>query len=63
MKRVSFLYGKGSLEYDFCEDELISVLTSSIEEYEPKGSSEELVREALTHPIGTEPLSVLAKTW
>ena len=60
MKTVSFPYGRGHLEYEF-GDELTAVLTSSIEEYKPECGPEELVRRALANPIGSEPLSVLAK--
>lgn len=46
MKKVSFLYGKGVLEHTF-GDELLGVLTSSIEEYVPRLGGEALVSEAM----------------
>ena len=60
MKRVAFLYGKEKIEYDFDESELAAVLTSSVEEYKPELSEDELVLLAMNNPIGTEPLSELA---
>ena len=61
MKKVSFLYGKGALDYEFCESELSAVLESSIEEYVPEAEPSELVRRALDNPIGSAPLSELAR--
>jgi len=61
MKKVSFLYGKGALDYEFCESELNAVLESSIEEYVPEAEPSELVRRALENPIGSAPLSELAR--
>ncbi len=61
MKEVLFPYGKEKISYKFEESELIDVLTSSIEEYQPSIDEEELVAEALKNPIGTKRLSELAK--
>ena len=61
MKKVTFPYGKETVSYEFQEDELKAVLTSSIEEYEPLAGEETLVREALANPIGSPKLSELAK--
>lgn len=61
MTSVSFPYGKTRLTYDFNPDELVSVLTSSIEEYEPLAGEVELVEEALKAPVGSLPLCELAK--
>lgn len=61
MREISFLYGKGTLDYAFDESELAGVLTSSIEEYIPEGDAESLVRAALENPVGSAPLSELAK--
>ena len=60
MKEVLFPYGKEKIGYTFGE-ELLDVLTSEIEEYTPAASEEELVRKALENPIGSAPLSELAK--
>ncbi len=61
MKKVYFPYGKEKLSYNFSDEELIGVLTSSIEEYKPKSSEYELVKEAIENPINSERLSELAK--
>ena len=61
MKKVSFLYGKGTLDHTFDDDELVGVLTSSIEEYTPESDPVTLVKEALENPIGSKPLSKLAR--
>ncbi len=61
MANVKFPYGKEFLEYDFNESELIGVLESSIEEYKPLGTPEELVKAAMENPVGSPRLSELAK--
>ena len=61
MKKISFPYGKGSMEYAFDENELSGVLTSSIEEYMPEADEEELVKKALEEPVNSPRLSQLAK--
>ena len=61
MKTVSFPYGKEKIEYSFKDEELIDVLESSINHYNPNKSGAELVLEAMASPVGSEPLSVLAK--
>ena len=60
MTKVVFPYGKEKVEHTF-GDELVGVLTSSIEEYVPTAGEVELVREAMANPVGSEPLSVLAR--
>lgn len=60
MKKVSFLYGKGVLEHTF-GDELLGVLTSSIEEYVPRLGGEALVSEAMAAPVGSKKLCELAR--
>ncbi len=61
MAKVSFPYGKEFLEYDFDERQLIGVLESSIEEYKPDSTAEELVKKAMEHPVGSPKLSQLAR--
>ncbi len=61
MAKISFPYGKTKINYEFKDDELAGVLTSSIEEYIPKACQQELVETAITNPTGTERLSELAK--
>ena len=60
MTKVKFPYGKEELEYDFGE-ELSAVLESSINEYNPGKTQEELICEAMENPVGSEKLSCLAK--
>lgn len=60
MEKISFLYGKGHLEYEF-GDELLGVLTSSIEEYTPELGGDALVKTAMDSPIGSKTLCELAK--
>lgn len=59
MKEVLFPYGKEKISYKFEESELLGVLTSSIEEYQPSMSEAELVAEALKNPVGSKKLSEL----
>ena len=61
MKKILFPYGKEHLSYEFSENELSAVLTSSIEEYKAPKSGAELVKEALLSPVGSKRLSELAK--
>ncbi len=61
MKEVLFPYGKEKISYKFEEEQLLGVLTSSIEEYDPEMSESELVEEALKNPVGASRLSELAK--
>ena len=61
MKEVLFPYGKEKVSYKFDEEELIGVLTSSIEEYKPTMDEAELVADALKNPVGSVKLSELAK--
>lgn len=61
MKKVSFPYGREKIEYDFKCSELVAVLESSINSFEPDMGEEELVLEALKNPVGSAPLSELAR--
>lgn len=61
MKKVKFLYGKGALEHSFDEGELLGVLESSINSYDPKCSQEELISKAMESPVGSARLSELSK--
>lgn len=61
MTEVSFPYGKSKLSYRFDDEELLGVLTSSIEEYEAPLNGTELVEMAMQNPIGSPKLSELAK--
>ena len=59
--KIAFPYGHGHLEYDFKDNELAGLLTSSIEEYKAEAGPEELVETALANPTGSAPLCELAK--
>ena len=60
MREIKFPYGKGTLSYDFENENLLDVMTSHIEEYEPELEGRELVRKAMDEPIGSKTLSELA---
>lgn len=60
MTRVFFPYGREHIEYEF-GDELIGVLESGINTFDPQKSGEELVKEAMANPFGSQPLCDLAK--
>lgn len=60
MKSVSFHYGMGKVTHNFNDDELIGVLESSINTYEPEISESELIKQAMNNPIGSEKLSQLS---
>lgn len=60
MKKIEFPYGKEKLNYTFGE-ELVGVLTSSIEEYIPQCGEVELVENAIASPTGSPKLCELAK--
>lgn len=60
MREIKFPYGRGTLSYDFEKENLLGVMTSHIEEYEPDLEGRELVRRALDNPIGSRKLSELS---
>ncbi len=61
MREFTLPYGTGSISCKVPEERLVDVLTSRIQTYEPKGSPEELVLDAMAHPIGSPALRELAK--
>ncbi len=61
MNKIVFPYGKEKVHHTFADGELLGVLTSKIEEYQPKGSEQELIRAAMEQPIGSPRLCDLAK--
>jgi len=61
MVQINFPYGKTKVVHSFKDEELVGVLTSAIEEYDPHCSPDELVKEALRNPIGSPSLGELAK--
>ena len=61
MANFKLPYYKGHIDLHL-DDELVNaVLVSKVEEYHPEKSESDLVREALENPIGSIPLSELAK--
>lgn len=61
MSKISFPYGKQIMEYDFKDENLIGVLTSSVENYTPEADEITLVEKAVANPVGSPSLSELAK--
>ncbi|MCC8141754.1 MAG: nickel-dependent lactate racemase [Lachnospiraceae bacterium] len=61
MSEIRLPYGTGSLPCRAPEERIDGIVTSRICDYVPAGSPDELVRTALENPIGSEPLSELAK--
>ena len=61
MPVIQFPYGKETLSIDIPQERLSAVLTSEMHDYKPELSQEELVFQALEHPIGTPKLSVMAE--
>jgi nickel-dependent lactate racemase len=61
MKKVLFPYGKEEIEYCFKDEELASIMESSINTYDPKKSPSQLVLEAMASPEGGKTLKELAK--
>lgn len=58
---ICFPYGKEKIKYEFNSDELLGVLTSSIEEYIPEDSEEKLIKDAMENPVASQKLCELAK--
>jgi len=58
---LEFPYGKGKLSLDLAEERINSILVSDVEEYHPKASEEEIVRDALAEPIASCNLRGLVK--
>ena len=60
MKTIAIPYYKDHMDLHVAEENLKAVITAGSDEYDPGKSEEELVREALAHPIGTPRLRDLA---
>ncbi len=60
MKEIQIPYYNATLPLHVAEDNLEAVVTAKMHDYDPGKSQEELVREALAHPIGSKPLRELA---
>lgn len=61
MSIISFPYGKETLTVDIPSSRLNAVLVSEQHKFKPEKSGIELVKEALSNPINSQPLSELAK--
>ena len=61
MKTISFPYGKNFLSYDIPDSRFRGELVSQMHHYRAPKSQEELVRDALEHPVGTPTLRVMAE--
>lgn len=61
MALIKFPYGHDVMEYDIPKERFQAELVSKMHHYRAEYRSEELVRQALEHPVGTPKLSVLAK--
>ncbi len=61
MSKIRFPYGKEFLEYDFENENLQGVLTSSLHGYKSELGGLELVKKAMSSPIGSPSLAELAK--
>ncbi len=61
MKTIAFPYGKEHIEYSFKDEELLGVLESPINSYNPKKSEGDLVKEAMENPVGSPRLSEIAR--
>lgn len=58
---ISFPYGRGQLSADLPDHRIEGILMSGIEQFQPDLSEIALIEHALAHPIGSKPLSELAK--
>lgn len=61
MKQFSIPFGKEKVHFSLPDDQVAGVLLSHAHEYTAPKSEEELVADALAHPIGSPKLSELAK--
>lgn len=61
MAEIEFPYGKEKIHCRIPDEKIEGILVSKLQDYEPKGTQQELVEEAMAHPIGTSTLSELAK--
>jgi len=61
MKTISFPYGKDFLTYDIPDSRFRGELVSQMHHYRAPKSQEDLVMDALEHPVGTPALRVMAE--
>ena len=61
MKTINLPYGKGKLTIEIPEERLAGILLSKAHDYQAKMEEEELVKDALLHPVGTPRLKELVR--
>ncbi|MCL2479925.1 MAG: lactate racemase domain-containing protein, partial [Treponema sp.] len=61
MPNLSFPYGKEILNFSIPDSRFMRELVSGIHNYKPQKGQQELVNEALAHPLGTPVLHELVK--
>lgn len=61
MKSINLPYYTGTVTVEIAKKNLKGILTNNAHEFQPKLSQEDIVKESLNNPIGTEKLSVLSK--
>jgi nickel-dependent lactate racemase len=61
VKKILLPYGKEFLSYDISDSRFKGELVSLMHHYKAAKNQEELVREALEHPVGTPPLRKIAE--
>ena len=59
-RTIALPYYTSTMDIHVAEENLETVITAKLDEYQPGKTESELVREALEHPIGTKPLRELA---
>lgn len=60
MPIVTFPYGKENVSFDIPDARYAGTMLSELHSYHPEKTEEEIVREALEHPVGTPKLSEMA---
>ena len=60
MEKISLPYGKDTIQIEIADGHLAGVLRSGIQEYRPAKGADELVRDAIAHPVGSPRLRELA---
>lgn len=61
MTEISFPYGKEYITHDFKDECFLGTLVSKLHKYKPVKSGEELIKDAMAHPIGSKTLAELSR--
>lgn len=61
MAKIPLPYGRDKLILEFPDERIAGVLLSKAHNYEAEGTEEDIVRQALAHPIGSPPLGELCQ--